>query len=135
MTPFGAAPAYRSRPGNDERPRADVVSIHVPLTPATRHLIGPGRVRENEARCEREITAGRPNAGGFTGDFSDSPDAKPRRQLSFRRLGHPGLGQDRLEEFDGVAGGIFDDDLLAACSGDDVVAEPGAAAAQFRDGG
>src|ERR1019366_5146198 len=45
------------------------------------------------------------------------------------------LGEDRLEGLDGVAGGILDDDLPAAGPGDDVVAEPGAVAAQFLDSG
>src|ERR1700726_2385245 len=37
--------------------------------------------------------------------------------------GEPGLLNGRLEKFDRIAGGVLDQDLLAADTGDDVVAE------------
>ena len=55
------------------------------------------------------------------------------RTQSLRRAVELGLGQDRLEQLDGVAGRVVDQDLLAADAGHDVVAEVRARAAERVD--
>src|ERR1700735_515244 len=65
----------------------------------------------------------------------EGEDSSPLLARWGRGLGQPGLGPDRLEELDGVARRVVNDDLLAADAGDDLVAEPDAASSQFLDRG
>src|SRR5258708_4452034 len=73
--------------------------------------------------------AGRNAALTFPLDCARAPD---RRSRTFTQTG---FRHGRLEQLDRVAGGVVEQDLLAAPADDDVVAEAGAGLAQGRDHG
>ncbi len=67
---------------------------------------------------------------GWADGAADRPPGRRRATTPTKQwgsdLGKRRLGDGRLEQLDRVAGGVLDQDLLAADAGDDVVAEAGA---------
>ena len=96
--------------------------------PESRQPSDPGRSRTSgQNRCEQgtacvSVERGEPHFGD--GDL-----------LHICRRCEVGLGQGRLEQLDRVAGRIFDQDLPAPDTGDDVVAEVNTMSAQLRHDG
>ena len=96
-------------------------------------LVHQGEEERGHERCGTPIAAPSPIRRRYSGPLSCGCTAGCSRNGRRPRRSEPRLVARRLEELDGVARRVLDEDLPAADAGDDLVAEARARGAQTLD--